>query len=279
MPTSGTLKTKCSNTWPRWGRRAQLVGEAYKTPILATGQGRHGLAGQRWSAWLVEVGQREATGKRHLLGPVDTYSMSLVGRSRQQSAAAAGWRSADADQEAAAASSPDFMVDQGEISHNTFIGNHDGDGASAPGCMATADVWLRQVVAMDDVHSNGMLWSEGVLLDGSWPWCQAAPSNCRPKDVSSNGSGSIGGSRQQSMQETEFFTEYGEASRYDIQEVIGKGSYGVVASAVDTHTGERVAIKKINDVFEHVSDATRILRYSGIWPRKLLLLCFTEIPI
>ncbi|XWS50811.1 hypothetical protein CRYUN_Cryun12cG0121000 [Craigia yunnanensis] len=60
--------------------------------------------------------------------------------------------------------------------------------------------------------------------------------------------------------ETEFFTEYGEASRYQIQEVIGKGSYGVVGSAVDTHTGEKVAIKKINDVFEHVSDATRILR-------------------
>jgi serine/threonine protein kinase len=58
----------------------------------------------------------------------------------------------------------------------------------------------------------------------------------------------------------EFFTEYGEASQYQIQEVIGKGSYGVVAAAVDTRTGERVAIKKINDVFEHVSDATRILR-------------------
>ncbi|KAI3858306.1 hypothetical protein MKX03_013837 [Papaver bracteatum] len=62
------------------------------------------------------------------------------------------------------------------------------------------------------------------------------------------------------MGETEFFTEYGEASRYQILEVIGKGSYGVVASAVDRHTGEKVAIKKINDVFEHVSDATRILR-------------------
>lgn len=58
----------------------------------------------------------------------------------------------------------------------------------------------------------------------------------------------------------EFFTEYGEASRYQIQEVVGKGSYGVVGSAVDTHTGEKVAIKKINDVFDHVSDATRILR-------------------
>ncbi|XP_075516814.1 mitogen-activated protein kinase 9-like [Primulina tabacum] len=60
--------------------------------------------------------------------------------------------------------------------------------------------------------------------------------------------------------EKDFFTEYGEASRYQVQEVIGKGSYGVVASAIDTHTGEKVAIKKINDVFEHVSDATRILR-------------------
>ncbi|MCD7452153.1 Mitogen-activated protein kinase 9 [Datura stramonium] len=65
---------------------------------------------------------------------------------------------------------------------------------------------------------------------------------------------------KKNSQEAEFFTEYGEASRYQIQEVIGKGSYGVVASAVDTKTGERVAIKKINDVFEHVSDATRILR-------------------
>ncbi|KAK8587165.1 hypothetical protein V6N13_086170 [Hibiscus sabdariffa] len=60
--------------------------------------------------------------------------------------------------------------------------------------------------------------------------------------------------------ETEFFTEYGEGSQYQIHEIIGKGSYGVVASAIDNHTGEKVAIKKINDVFEHVSDATRILR-------------------
>ncbi|GAU12027.1 hypothetical protein TSUD_196510, partial [Trifolium subterraneum] len=60
--------------------------------------------------------------------------------------------------------------------------------------------------------------------------------------------------------DVDFFTEYGEGSRYMIEEVIGKGSYGVVCSAYDTHTGEKVAIKKINDIFEHVSDATRILR-------------------
>jgi serine/threonine protein kinase len=48
--------------------------------------------------------------------------------------------------------------------------------------------------------------------------------------------------------------------RYSIKEVIGKGSYGLVCSAIDNYTGEKVAIKKINNVFEHVSDATRILR-------------------
>ena len=34
-----------------------------------------------------------------------------------------------------------------------------------------------------------------------------------------------------------FLTEYGESTRYTILEVIGKGSYGVVCSAVDNTTG------------------------------------------
>ncbi|XP_042430221.1 mitogen-activated protein kinase 10-like isoform X2 [Zingiber officinale] len=58
----------------------------------------------------------------------------------------------------------------------------------------------------------------------------------------------------------EFFREYGDISRYKVKEVIGKGSYGLVCSAIDTHTGEKVAIKKIHDIFEHISDAARILR-------------------
>ncbi|XP_044493228.1 mitogen-activated protein kinase 20-like [Mangifera indica] len=66
--------------------------------------------------------------------------------------------------------------------------------------------------------------------------------------------------RKKNSSEMEFFSEYGDANRYKIQEVIGKGSYGVVCSAIDTQTGEKVAIKKINDIFEHISDAARILR-------------------
>lgn len=64
----------------------------------------------------------------------------------------------------------------------------------------------------------------------------------------------------QDIKESGFFTEYGEANRYQLLEIIGKGSYGVVCAAIDTHTGEKVAIKKIHDVFEHASDAIRILR-------------------
>ncbi|PON90692.1 Serine/threonine protein kinase [Trema orientale] len=66
--------------------------------------------------------------------------------------------------------------------------------------------------------------------------------------------------RKKNSAEVDFFSEYGDANRYKIQEVIGKGSYGVVCSAIDTHTGEKVAIKKIHDIFEHISDAARILR-------------------
>mmetsp|Transcript_1155 Transcript_1155/g.2359 ORF Transcript_1155/g.2359 Transcript_1155/m.2359 type:complete len:520 (-) Transcript_1155:87-1646(-) len=65
------------------------------------------------------------------------------------------------------------------------------------------------------------------------------------------------------MDSKDFFATSGptESQRYKLTEVIGKGSYGVVASAVDQFNhGERVAIKKITNVFDHVSDATRILR-------------------
>ncbi|KAL7593891.1 hypothetical protein Lser_V15G33733 [Lactuca serriola] len=60
--------------------------------------------------------------------------------------------------------------------------------------------------------------------------------------------------------EADFFSEYGEGSRYKLLEVIGKGSSGIVCSAYDTHSGEKVAIKKINDIFEHVSVAVSIIR-------------------
>ena len=65
-----------------------------------------------------------------------------------------------------------------------------------------------------------------------------------------------------SSRAADFFAraETQEASRYQLEEVIGKGSYGVVCAAIDRQTGERVAIKKVKNAFDHASDATRILR-------------------
>jgi len=40
----------------------------------------------------------------------------------------------------------------------------------------------------------------------------------------------------------------------------GKGAYGIVCSARDSITGEKVAIKKIANAFENLIDATRTLR-------------------
>ncbi|XP_076896425.1 mitogen-activated protein kinase 20-like isoform X2 [Bidens hawaiensis] len=65
---------------------------------------------------------------------------------------------------------------------------------------------------------------------------------------------------RKSSKEAEFFTEYGASNRYKILEIRGKGSYGVVCAALDTQTGQKVAIKKITNIFEHTSDAIRILR-------------------
>lgn len=60
---------------------------------------------------------------------------------------------------------------------------------------------------------------------------------------------------------TDFFTDSNEIKRYHVLEIIGKGSYGVVCSALDTQNqNSKVAIKKIINVFDHVSDSTRILR-------------------
>lgn len=48
--------------------------------------------------------------------------------------------------------------------------------------------------------------------------------------------------------------------RLSFLQVLGKGSYGTVCSALDRLTGERVAIKCLPNVFNSATDATRVLR-------------------
>ena len=55
-------------------------------------------------------------------------------------------------------------------------------------------------------------------------------------------------------------TRFDVDGRYTLVKPIGHGAYGVVCSAVDNSTGEKVAIKKINKAFDHVTDTKRTLR-------------------
>lgn len=54
--------------------------------------------------------------------------------------------------------------------------------------------------------------------------------------------------------------EFDIPAYYRIQEVVGRGAYGVVVAAEDTRTGKMVAIKKIQKAFEHKIFAKRTLR-------------------
>eukprot|EP00039_Didymoeca_costata_P023267 m.6518 g.6518 ORF g.6518 m.6518 type:complete len:569 (-) comp3545_c0_seq1:73-1779(-) len=50
------------------------------------------------------------------------------------------------------------------------------------------------------------------------------------------------------------------SSKYEIQERLGKGAYGIVWKAQDKQTEEVVAIKKIFDAFRNITDAQRTFR-------------------
>lgn len=58
---------------------------------------------------------------------------------------------------------------------------------------------------------------------------------------------------------TSLFGEQIDA-KYELIKSIGHGAYGVVISAVNKETGQKVAIKKITRAFDDLVDAKRILR-------------------
>jgi serine/threonine protein kinase len=49
-------------------------------------------------------------------------------------------------------------------------------------------------------------------------------------------------------------------SRYTLVEPVGQGAYGVVVAGIDTETKEKIAVKRIEGVFDHLTFARRTLR-------------------
>lgn len=56
------------------------------------------------------------------------------------------------------------------------------------------------------------------------------------------------------------FTDWEAGDRYELIKIVGSGSYGSVAEAIDRKTGKKVAIKKLSGIFEDNVDCKRILR-------------------
>jgi len=48
--------------------------------------------------------------------------------------------------------------------------------------------------------------------------------------------------------------------KYEIQQKLGKGAYGIVWKSVDKKTRDVVALKKIFDAFQNATDAQRTFR-------------------
>jgi mitogen-activated protein kinase 1/3 len=56
------------------------------------------------------------------------------------------------------------------------------------------------------------------------------------------------------------FADWEVGAKYKIEKVIGQGSYGQVARAVNVETEKKVAIKRMDDIFDDEIDCKRILR-------------------
>jgi len=55
-------------------------------------------------------------------------------------------------------------------------------------------------------------------------------------------------------------TRFEMEKKYELIKPVGCGAYGTVISATNTETGDKVAVKKIEDAFEDLVDAKRIVR-------------------
>lgn len=56
------------------------------------------------------------------------------------------------------------------------------------------------------------------------------------------------------------FAEWEVGSNYECEKIIGVGSYGSVCRAIQRSTGRKVAIKRMQNIFEDEVDCKRILR-------------------
>jgi len=131
--------------------------------------------------------------------------------------------------------------------------------SSQPVDEATNGAGVRRERTTGSIRSRRGSFSSLLEAARDWSHSFAESVKRQHEDLKAAAKAALG-KEKATQEEADFFSSYSEANRYQIHDIIGKGSYGVVCSATDRKTGEKVAIKKIEKVFDHVSDATRILR-------------------
>lgn len=62
------------------------------------------------------------------------------------------------------------------------------------------------------------------------------------------------------MKKNDDFKSWDIDGDYKFEKMLGQGSYGQVAQAIQLTTGKRVAIKKLSNLFEDETDCKRVLR-------------------
>ena len=72
------------------------------------------------------------------------------------------------------------------------------------------------------------------------------------------------------------FENWEVGPNYKCEKLLGSGSYGLVAQALQLSTGKRVAIKKMENIFDDDVDCKRILREVTLL-RKLKHPCVVEL--
>ena len=56
------------------------------------------------------------------------------------------------------------------------------------------------------------------------------------------------------------FASWLVGERYSLTRILGKGSYGEVAEAIDARTSRKVAVKRMQSIFDEITDAKRVYR-------------------
>lgn len=110
-------------------------------------------------------------------------------------------------------------------------------------------------ILMGAIANADRLEQQQILLqDGAVTPAPSRPPATGPETAASGG-------KQPALPED--FSEWAVGDRYELVRILGRGSYGEVAQAIDLHAGRRdafVAIKRILSPFDQEIDAIRLFR-------------------